>query len=171
MATPEFLVLTDLYNKVGERQVIEWFDDDNDGDITGTTEIAAYEQVMNEAESMYFSRLLRAYTDKDVCVTLAQNDEVIVGHVAWIACHIASERRPAFLGGDGEGQFLRQYERALSEIDLLSRGRSRSKGEATAGVSGNVGGTLQPPVESGEARFVFAPEIGTDGLKREKGGY
>jgi hypothetical protein len=44
-------------------------------------------------------------------------------------------------------------------------------GEAVAGVSGNVGGTLQPTLETGESRFTFADEIGTDGKKLSHGGY
>lgn len=171
MATPDFLTLTDLYNKVGERRVIELFDDDNDGDITGASEIVAYQQVMCEAESILYSRMLRSYTSQDTIVTLAENDEVLRGHVAWVALELASERRSFALGREGRGQYVYQYERALKEFDLLSRGRSRSKGESTAGTSGNVGGTVQPSVPTGAAKFTFADEVGTDGYKRRHGGY
>lgn len=157
MATPDFLTLQDLYNKVGERKVIQYFDDDNDGDITDADEVLAYQQVMCEAESMFYSRLLRAYTDKDSCVTLAQNDEIILGHVAWVALELASERRASFAGKGGAGQFQQQYERAIREFDILSRGRARSKGESAAGTSGNVGGQLQPVIDESERTFVFAP--------------
>jgi len=88
-----------------------------------------------------------------------------------VALELASERRSAFLGRGGEGAYTRQYERALGEFDLLSRGRSRSKGEAAAGTSGNVGGTVQPAVVSGESKFTFADEVGTDGTKVTHGGY
>lgn len=157
MPTPEFLTLADLTYKVGERKVIQLFDDDNDGDITGADEVLAYQTVMCEAESMFFSRLLRAYTDKDSCVTLAENDDVLRGHVAWVALELATERRSSFAGKGGIGQFQAQYERALQEFDLLSRGRSRSKGESVAGTSGNVGGQLQPVIDESTRTFVFAP--------------
>ena len=171
MASPSFLTVYDLYSKVGERHVIELFDDDNDGNVTSASDVAALEATMNEAESILFSRLLRAYSNKDDIVALAQNDEVIRGHCAWVALEIGSERRGFALGGEGRGQYVYQYERALKEFDLLSRGRSRSKGEEVAGTSGNVGGTLQQSVATGAPRFDFAPEIGPDGLKRVKGGY
>jgi hypothetical protein len=171
MATPDFLELTDLYNKVGERRVIELFDDDNDGNITDAAEILAYEAAMCEAEGLLYSRMLRAYADKDSIVTLAENDPILRGHCAWVALEIGSERRTFAAGREGRGAFVYQYERALAEFDLLSRGRARSKGEAVAGTSGNVGGTVQPPLQSGESRFVFADEIGPDGMKMGHGGY
>lgn len=171
MATPDFLTLDDLYNRVGVRRVIELFDDDNSGTITAASEILAYQSAMCEAESILYSRLLRAYADKASIVLLAQNDDIIKGHCAWIALEIASERRSFAVGREGRGAFVFQYERALQEFDLLSRGRSRSKGEAVAGTSGNVGGVVQPTLQTGASRFVFADEIGTDGMKKEHGGY
>jgi hypothetical protein len=171
MAAPDFLVLDDLYSRVGTRRVIELFDDDNDGNITDASEIAAYQAVMCEAESILYSRLLRSYTDKASIVLLAQNDAILRGHCAWVAMEIASERRSFAAGRDGRGAFVFQYERALAEFDLLSRGRSRSKGEAVAGKSGNVGGVVQPALATGESRFTFADEIGPDGMKLGHGGY
>jgi hypothetical protein len=171
MAAPDFLTIDDLYYKVGERRVIELFDDDNDGDITDASEIAAYQAVMCEAESILYSRMLRAYTDKDTVVTLAENDDVLRGHVAWVALELASERRSFAARNEGRGAFVYQYERALKEFDLLSRGRSRSRGEATAGTSGNVGGEVRPPLNDGESRFTFADEVGPDGTKISHGGY
>jgi hypothetical protein len=171
MAAPDFLILDDLYSRVGTRRVIELFDDNNDGDITEASEVAAYQAVMCEAESTLYSRLLRSYSDKASIVILATNDAIIRGHCAWIALEIASERRSFAAGREGRGAYVFQYERALQEFDLLSRGRSRSKGEAVAGVSGNVGGVVQPTLQTGASRFVFADEIGTDGMKKEHGGY
>lgn len=171
MATPDFLTIDDLNTRVGPRRVIELFDDDNDGNITDASEIAAYQAVMCEAESILYSRLLRAYADKASIVLLAENDDIIKGHCSWIALEIASERRSFAAGRDGRGAFVFQYERALQEFDLLSRGRSRSKGEAVAGTSGNVGGVVQPTLVTGESRFTFADEIGPDGTKLSHGGY
>jgi hypothetical protein len=171
MATPDFLTLDDLNSRVGPRRVIELFDDDNDGDLSESSEIIAYNAIMCEAESILYSRLLRSYTDKASIVLLADNDDIVKGHCAWIALEIASERRSFAAGREGRGAFVFQYERALSEFDLLSRGRSRSKGEAVAGKSGNVGGVVQPALQSGESRFTFADEIGPDGMKLGHGGY
>ena len=171
MPTPDFLVIDDLNSRVGPRKVIELFDDDNDGDLSEASEIAAYEAILCEAESILYSRLLRSYTSKASIVLLASNDAIIKGHCAWIALEIASERRSFAAGREGRGAFVFQYERALAEFDLLSRGRSRSKGEAVAGKSGNVGGVVQPVLQSGESRFTFADEIGSDGTKLSHGGY
>jgi hypothetical protein len=165
------MTIDDLNTRVGPRRVIELFDDDNDGNITDASEIAAYNAVMCEAESTLYSRLLRAYADKASIVLLAQNDDIIKGHCSWVALEIASERRSFAAGRDGRGAFVFQYERALQEFDLLSRGRSRSKGEAVAGTSGNVGGVVQPALQTGESRFTFADEIGPDGMKLGHGGY
>lgn len=168
---PDFLELDDLYAKVGQRRVIELFDDDNDGDLLDLSEVTAYQAILCEAESILYSRLLRSYADKASIVTLAENDAIIRGHCAWIALEIASERRSFAAGREGRGAFVFQYERALAEFDLLSRGRSRSKGEAVAGKSGNVGGVVQPTLVTGESRFTFADEIGPDGTKLSHGGY
>jgi hypothetical protein len=167
----DFLTIDDLYAKIGERRVEEMFDDNNDADLGESAEMEAYVTVMREAEGIAYSYMLRAYTDTETIIDLANADEVFKGMVAWIALELASERRVFVQAPDGKGEFWAQYERSIDYLNRLSKGRRRSKGEATAGTSGNVGGTLQPSVAAGASRFLIAPEKNADGSVRRKGSF
>ena len=136
--------------------MIALFDDDNDGAITGT-DLTNANDVMAQAENEAYSRLLRAYT-KDQILLLIDNDPAMKGHIAWIALEFASERRTEFLAADGTGAYWQQYERAVKYCDMISKGQQRSAGESVAGTTEQIGGTLQPSVDSDESRFVFAPD-------------
>ncbi len=151
----DYLTLQHLFNKVGSERVRQFFDDNVDGDLSDDD--AAVQQILSEAEGEAASRMLRAYNHDNI-VQLAGADEVFVGHVAWVALELASERRPEFCGADGKGQFWAQYERAVSYFENLSKGKQRSRGEAVAGKGKNTGGNLQPKPPAGTAdNFVFAP--------------
>jgi hypothetical protein len=130
----------------------------------------AYQDGMLEAEGVAYGYWLRSYTDKQTIIDLANADQVFKGMVAWVALELASERRVFAQAQDGKGEFWAQYERAIDYFDRLSKGRRRSAGEADVGVSGNVGGNVQPTTEQGE-RFIFATEKGADGTKRTHGGF
>jgi hypothetical protein len=153
----DFLTLDDLYAKIGEQRVRDLFDDNNDDDLLDSSEMEAYTAVMKEAEGIAYSYLLRAYADSQTIIELANADETLKGMVAWIALELASERRVFASAPDGKGEFWAQYERSIDYLDRLSKGRRRSKGEATAGTSGNVGGALQPAIAEDDRTFIFAP--------------
>jgi hypothetical protein len=170
MSTPDFLTIRDLYNKVGEKRVIEFFDDDRDGDIDDASEVLAYQQIMQEAEAEAYNRMLRSYTDVQTIIDLAAVDPGFVGHVAWVALEFASQRRMFNNAGDGGGAFSKQYDRAIEYFENLSKGRRRSKGEATVGQSGNVGGEVQPAADTGD-HFTFATERDSSGNRKVHGGF
>ena len=156
MATPDFLVIGDLQAKVGNKTVVGLFDDDNSG-VLSAPELLIVDDVMAQAENEAYSRLLRAYSKAQV-ILLADNDPALKGHVAWVALEFASERRQEFMREDGSGMYWRQYDRAIKYFDAISKGQQRSAGESVAGTTGQIGGQIQPTVQSGASRFVFAPD-------------
>jgi hypothetical protein len=159
MPTPEFLTLYDLYSKVGQRQVDQYFDDNVDGDVADTDEVQAINDVLCMAEGEAYARMKRAYASSDTITELANADPVFKSHVAWIALELASERRPSFMNEDGWGHYRQQYERAIKYLESLSKGRLRAKGEEDVGTTGQVGGTVQPELSSSTTpRFTFAPD-------------
>lgn len=151
----DFLTLADLSDKIGQQRIVQFFDDDADGVVDGAdSQVAA---VLEAAEAMYYSRLKRAYPGRQTLIDLANADPAVKSHVAWIACELAAERRLEFTSAEGWGAFKVQYDRALSELDLLSKGATRSIGETTVGKGANTGGKIQPKPPVGEAdQFVFA---------------
>ncbi len=156
---PDIIALADLSNQVGLQRVIQFFDDDGDGVVAdGDPNV---DQVLDQAEGQYFSRMLRAYGDKPTLILLAQNDPVVKGHIIWIACELMAERKVEFTNAEGWGAFQVQYKRALSELDLLSKGAVRSIGEVVAGQGANTGGVVQPIDNIGTSQqFVFVPSTG-----------
>ena len=153
---PDILVLQDLNNRIGANRVLKYFDDDRDGSVLDSD--PAVVAILDEAEGEAFSRMLRAYGNAQAIIDLADNDPVFKGHIAWVACELASERNTEFTDSDGWGAFKAQYERALAYFENLSKGRQRSRGEAVAGKNNNVGGNVKPaPPAATEGNFVFAP--------------
>jgi len=156
---PDILVLADLSNQVGLNRVLQFFDDDGDGVVVDAD--ANVMQVLDQAEGQYYSRLLRAYGDKATLILLANNDPVVKGHIVWIACELMGERRVEQIGADGWGPWKAQYQRAINEIDLLSKGQTRSVGESEVGLGANSGGVIQPATNVGTTRqFTFNPSKG-----------
>jgi hypothetical protein len=154
---PNYLAKSDLEALVGTERVLNYFDDDNSGAFDAT-ELIYLDKILDAAEGVVASRLLRAYSDVDSITDLADNDEGFKVHAAWIALEMASERRTEFSSNEGWGDFKLQYERALEYFDKLSKGNIRSQGESVAGEGANTGGTLQPTLESDQARFTIAPD-------------
>lgn len=157
MATPDFLAIGDLKAKVGNKTILGLFNDSNAGALT-VTELAILDDVMAQAENEAYSRLLRAYSKAQV-ILLADNDSALKGHVAWVALEFASYRRQEFMREDGGGAYGKQYDRAMKYFDAISKGQQRSAGEAVAGTTAQIGGgEIQPAVETGASRFIFAPD-------------
>lgn len=153
---PDILALADLQNRIGADKVLKYFDDDVDNVVDDVD--ANVVAILEEAEGEAYSRMLRAYGDKQSIIDLAANDPVFKGHIAWVACELASERNTEFTDAEGWGAHKAQYNRAIAFFENLSKGRLRSKGEAVAGRNAHVGGTLQPaPPAATEGAFVFAP--------------
>jgi hypothetical protein len=153
----QYLGISDLENLVGPTRVRQFFDDDIDDSILDET--SSTTAIMAAAEAEAAARLLRAFTT-DQIVDLATTDRTIRSHVAWIALNFASERRPEFMGVDGQGAFEKQFERAINFFEAMAKGKMRSVGEETAGQNAQVGGTRQPELTSSDAPlYVFAPDV------------
>lgn len=153
----DYLALSDLNELVGAQKVLQYFDDDLSGSIDGD-ESTAVTKILDAAESLVASKMLRSYSDAATIAILAGADSGFKTQAAWIALELASERRPEFCDEEGWGAYKIQYERALQFFDDLSKGKQRSVGEATAGTGANTGGNLKPTLESGTPRFTFAPD-------------
>ena len=152
----DFLTQAELEKKVGAGTVRRMVDDAAAGvvDVGGA---AILEDALRNAEGTVYASLMRAYSPEAV-VTLAQNDAVLMGHAAWIALELLSERRVEFTSAEGWGAYRVQYERATKHLELVSKGALRSKGEAQAGQNPHLGGTIQPsPPAATEDAFTFAP--------------
>lgn len=151
----DFLTLRDLYALVGSQRVRQLFDDDNDASLDDSLDIV--DTILAQAEGECYARLLRAFGSKTAVITVAQNDQAIRMHTAWIALELASERRPEFLGADGRGAFSWQYERAVNYFEALAKGKLRTRGDSAA-TNAQEGGMISPPRTSPtDARFIFAP--------------
>lgn len=158
------LTYADLISRISERTVIGYFDDDGDGVVDpASTEV---QDVLQAAEGELFSRILRAFPGD---VTSAQSairkliatDKTLLQHLAWVGCEMAAERRPEFCAADGSGPYKVQYDRALVYFDNISKGNLRSMAEYVengSGVNPQVGGNMNPPIDSVAANFIFAPD-------------
>ena len=152
----DFLTLNDLENQIGADRIIQFFDDDADGIVAGADPQVV--QVLEQAESQYYSRMLRAYPSRESLIDLANADSSVKGYAIWMACELAAERRLEFTDAEGWGAFKMQYQRAIAELDLLSKGQARSIGEEAVGQGANTGGKVQPSETAlGEKPFVIAP--------------
>lgn len=157
----------DLVQLVTDERVVQFFDDDGDGvvDAADTNLVS----VLERAEAEYYSRMLRAYGDRQSMVDLANGDPAIKAHVAGIAMEFASERRPDFTSDDGWGPFKAYYQRAIDHFESLSKGRRRTIGQEAAGKAGTIGGQVSPaPPKGTTADFVFAH---SNNAKYGRGGF
>lgn len=153
-----YLTIDHLKHLVGSKKVEQLFDDDLSSSIDAGFETDAVTTILDMAESVASSKLLRRYTSNDQIVALANADSGFITHVAYIALELASERRSEFLSNDGKGEYWVQYERAVTYLDDLSKSKIRSVGESEAGTGARVGGTVKPQLQTGTPRFVFAPD-------------
>jgi hypothetical protein len=150
-----YLVIGDLELLVGTERVQHLFDDDIDGSTADSSNEIA--NILEAAEAEAASHLKRSWSDAAI-TDLANNDTGLKNHVAWVALEFASERRPEFTDEEGWGSYKAQYQRAIEYFKNLSKGKTRSLGEAQAGVGSNIGGTRQPDRQNDAALFTFAPD-------------
>ncbi len=156
----DFLIIQDLIDRVGNRKIVGYFDDSNNGVLSDDT--AAIDIVLSAAEAEMYARLLRAYPGDPALPggpmqLLVANDPALKMHVVGVALQYAAERRPEFTDDEGVGPYKAQFTRAIDYFETLSKGLKRSKGEVQAGQGANSGGKLQPKPPAATAEmFVFA---------------
>lgn len=157
----DFLTLQDLYNRVGARAINGYFDDQRNGVLTDDT--TAVDEVLSAAEGEMYSRMMRSYPGDPSTIggavqTLVANDPALKTYVAWVACQLAAERRPAFTDDEGLGPYKGQWKRAIDYFESVSKGLRYSMGQPQAGAGRNAGGRLSPSPPAGTTKqFVFAP--------------
>jgi hypothetical protein len=149
------LTIADLDGLVGRARVEQYFDDDLSGDLA--EESTELDDVLTAAANEADRFLKRSFSDTQIAELMAV-DKSLRRHVAWVALEFASERRPELCSADGTGAFYKQYERACEAFKALGKGNTRSFGESEGGKSARIGGYVQPALNRGEPRFIFAPD-------------
>ena len=143
----------DLEMVVDKETVDKLFTDKN----TAMRDMVMLEEVLQQAETLAESQLLRSWTQQQIA-TMAAGDRGLRGQAAWIAIECATERRHEFISADGKGRFWAQYERAMLYFADLSKSKSHSRGEAQAGKGSNAGGAVRPIIAANQAKRIFADE-------------
>lgn len=143
----------DLESIVDVATIDRLFNDKN----TAIRDMVLTEQVIQQAETLAESQLLRSWTQQQI-VDLAAHDPALRAQAAWLALEAASERRQEFIAADGKGRYWAQYERSMAYFKDLSKSKSQSRGEETAGHGSNAGGSLRPALRPRQARRIFADE-------------
>jgi hypothetical protein len=148
-----YLTATDLETAAGPKLVDQLFNDDN----SGLRDSALMERIMQQAENLADSRMLRGWAKNEI-TTLALADDGFRSMAAWVAMELITERRGEFISADGKGRYIAQYDRAMKYFDDLSKSKIHSVGEETAGANANTGGELRPTITDNSSRFTFANE-------------
>ncbi len=143
----------DLEAIVDKATIDRLFNDTN----TAIRDMVLVEQVIQQAESLAETNLLRSWTLQQIA-ELASHDPALRAQAAWLALEFASERRQEFIAADGKGRYWAQYERSMKYFETLSKSQSHSRGEASAGKGSNAGGSLRPVLRPQQARRIFADE-------------
>lgn len=149
--TTRWLLWEDLETVVDKSTIDRLFQNDN----TGYRDMQLIESVIQGAETLAESRLLRSWSQEQI-VSMASVDSALRQQAAWLALEMASERRQEFIAADGKGRYWAQYERAIDYFDSLSKSKSHSRGEAL-NPSANTGGARRPVLDANQDPFVFAP--------------
>lgn len=148
----EYLSDSDLEDVAGPLIVDQIFVDDG----SGTRNAGRMGKAGKRAEDDAAARLLRGW-NRDQIKKLMTTDDGTRCHVAWMAVHYGSARKTAFQGEDGKGAFKAQYDEAIDHLEMLSKARRQSVGEADAGENAQTRGVVMPTLPDGSARFIFAP--------------
>lgn len=143
--------LEDLIRRITRRRVVELFDDNGDGDITGSDAVGIDEAVAS-ANDEVTSIMFRKGFDAAALNELSE-DASLRRYATAILAQLAGERRLEFLDAEGRTQFFWLGERARAALTKMSHGELRSKKEATgAGENPVVGGDTN----LGDPVFVFS---------------
>lgn len=126
---------------------------------SGARDMVKMENLLQQAESLAESRLLRNWTRVDI-VTAAASDPSMRAQAAWLAAELASESRQEFIAADGKGRWWSQYERAMAYFESLSKSTIETRAAEDVGSGANSGGAMVPRVTPPAERFVFAPNRG-----------
>lgn len=143
----------DLEMVTDKETVDKLFTDKN----TATRDMVMLEEVLQQAETIAESQLLRSWTQAQI-VDLARADRGLRGQAAWLAMEFATERRHEFISASGQGRYWAQYERSMSFFKELSKSQIHSRGESSAGKGANAGGAVRPILQVNQARRIFANE-------------
>jgi len=143
--------LEELIRKITRRRVVELFDDNGDGDITGS-DAGVIDETIAAANDEVTSIMFRKGFDAGALNELSE-DASLRRYATSIFAQHAGERRLEFMNDDGEGPFHGMGERARAALVKMSMGELRSKKEGTgAGENPIVGGD----VNLGEPVFVIS---------------
>jgi len=157
------LTLADLYSRVPSKTVRGYFDDAGQGTLNEDSQIV--QDVLMAAEGEFFSRALRSWPGgaenaQSSLVKMIENDPTLKMHLSWVACELASERRPEFTDAQGFGAHRAQYDRAIAYFENIAKGILRSRAESITGPGANTG-SPSFPVDEVPGNFVFAPSKGS----------
>lgn len=143
----------DLEQRLTAQRLVEMFDDDGDGMLTGA-DLATMQTIMDEANDIVAGLLInKGFSAAQL--ELLRADKQIQRAWSGIAAQLAGERKPEWLNDRGQGPYDAFGARGRAELKALASGETRSLIETTAGGSGaNLG--LSGNVEN--RAFLFSPD-------------
>lgn len=131
--------LDELIRKITRRRVVELFDENGDGDITGT-DADTIDETVAAANDEVTSIMFRKGFDAEALNELSE-DASLRRYATSILAQHAGERKVEFLDESQRGVFHEMGERARAALVKMSMGELRSKKEGTgAGENPIVGG-------------------------------
>jgi hypothetical protein len=117
----------DLESAAGVAEVARLFDDNGDGVVDPDLVAGPSEG----ASALLDTYLLEGWTQEAIRDLVA--DPLLRRHVAWVAIHFRAQSKPEWRDQNGIAPYRTEYKDALDHFDRLSKGRARSRKEATAG--------------------------------------
>lgn len=130
----------DLEQLITPRRVIELFDDDGDGAVTGT-DLDSLNEAIAEANDFTEAQVIKKGWTHDELDGIA-GDRALRRAATQVLAQIAGERKPGFFNGDGDGFFQAMGVRGRAYLKELARGESRSRLEAAHGGHRTIRGKL-----------------------------
>lgn len=153
-----------LEQKIGAHRVVELFDDDGDGSVTGS-DLETLEAVFAEADDIVTGLLVKKGRSEDAIRDHLRTDRQVIRAWVGIAAQISGERKPEWRTNDGKGPFDLDGVRARQELQALARGETRSHTESAGGSSNT---SLLGAIERPDLEFAPDPNIPGD---RGKGSF
>lgn len=130
----------DLEQLITARRVIELFDDDTDGVVTGT-DAAALNEAIAEANDFTEAQLIKKGWTHDQLDGIA-GDRALRRAATQVLAQIAGERKPGFFNAAGEGFFHAMGARGRTYLREMARGESRSRLEDAHGTHRTIRGAV-----------------------------
>ena len=139
-----------LAARITEQRIVQMFDDDGDGVVSGD-DLQILADIMGAASDVTTGLLLnKGFSLKQL--EIIKNDRQVIHAWAGIAAQLAGERKPEWLNANGEGPYDALGARGRAELKALAVGTIRSVQETDAGPNAMVGGELSP-----NPSFIFNP--------------